>query len=392
MNGARKLAFLILAALAILAVVRFGPFSDNGEQKSLLDDLSSIDRVDLADIPHVDVSISTFQEKIRDNPQDVVSYTILGQMYVRQARETGNVASYQMAEDSLHRALELVPDSPLAVVSLASVYYAQHDFGEALGLAQSIYKKDPSVVGALATLGDAHLALGHYTQAEEYYRALMERASTPTALARLAHLAELRGDPEEALRLLRQAAEGALGAGLSRQDTAWFLLRLGDLHFMSGRIDEAAEHYQASITIFDDYYVALARLGSARAAQGEYDKAIDLYERSVAIVPEPATLSRLGDLYAVRGDTSLAQEQYDTVQFIAELAEINKTVYSRELALFYADHDLEPDKAVEVAREELVRRQDVHAYDTLAWTLYKSGQIDEAADAMAAAMRLGTQD
>ena len=45
MNGARKLAFLILAALAILAVVRFGPFSDNGEQKSLLDDLEAVNHV-----------------------------------------------------------------------------------------------------------------------------------------------------------------------------------------------------------------------------------------------------------------------------------------------------------------------------------------------------------
>ena len=40
----------------------------------------------------------------------------------------------------------------------------------------------------------------------------------------------------------------------------------------------------------------------------------------------------------------------------------------------------------------LASRPDIHGYDTLAWTLYKSGRFEEAAAAMTRAMALGTVD
>ena len=51
---------------------------------------------------------------------------------------------------------------------------------------------------------------------------------------------------------------------------------------------------------------------------------------------------------------------------------------SRHLALFFADHKLQPALAVRIAREDLERRQDIYAWDTLAWALCRNDELDEA--------------
>ncbi|MBI4306340.1 MAG: hypothetical protein HY678_08470 [Chloroflexi bacterium] len=87
-----------------------------------------------------------------------------------------------------------------------------------------------------------------------------------------------------------------------------------------------------------------------------------------------------------------AQEQYDTVEFIGHLAAINKVVYNRELALFYADHGLNIDEAVRLTRAEIEVRKDVYGYDALAWALYQAGSSAQADQAMAMALAYGTND
>jgi Tfp pilus assembly protein PilF len=48
--------------------------------------------------------------------------------------------------------------------------------------------------------------------------------------------------------------------------------------------------------------------------------------------------------------------------------------------------------ALTLARKELEVRQDIYAYDLLAWTLYKNGHFQEAQAAITEALKLGTQD
>ena len=80
------------------------------------------------------------------------------------------------------------------------------------------------------------------------------------------------------------------------------------------------------------------------------------------------------------------------MEFIGQLAAINKVVYNRQLALFYANHDRKLNESLDLAQKELAVRKDIYGYDTLAWALYKNGRYSEAAEAMSQAMKLGTQD
>jgi tetratricopeptide (TPR) repeat protein len=152
------------------------------------------------------------------------------------------------------------------------------------------------------------------------------------------------------------------------------------------------ERYQAALGEFPGYYLALASLGRARAARGQFESAIELYQEAAGIVPRLAMLSDLGDLYLKIGETELARSQYDTVEIIAQLAASSQQAHNRELARYYADHQIKLDQALALATDELTVRQDIYGYDSLAWALYRNGRLEEAAAAIAQALRLGTRD
>ena len=111
-----------------------------------------------------------------------------------------------------------------------------------------------------------------------------------------------------------------------------------------------------------------------------------------AIVPAPDTLALLGEAYAQLGQTDKAKAQFALVEKIGDLSEAQGALYDRQRAMYYADHELKPAKAIALARAELEIRHDIYAYDTLAWTLFKAGQLDEAAANMEKALRWGTRD
>ena len=155
----------------------------------------------------------------------------------------------------------------------------------------------------------------------------------------------------------------------------------------------AADHaYLTALKIHPGDYRALAGLGKLRGTQGRYAEAIKLYQSAIAVVPMPIYVAELGDLYSRAGNPAEAKKQYQLVQYIGLLGHINQVLHNRDLALFYADHDIKLDEALILAHKEFEVRHDIYTWDALAWALYKNGKYQEASDAMANALRPGVQD
>jgi tetratricopeptide (TPR) repeat protein len=283
------------------------------------------------------------------------------------------------------------PEYVEAEASLSAVLLSLHEFGKALAIARPI-ADNPRGLQALATLGDANLALGQYGRARAAYNRLLAFAATPGAYSRLAVLADLDGDTDQALTLMGRAATLAEESGDYGESLAWYSYQLGELSFRAGRVGAAERHYRAALHIFGDYPLALAGLAKARAAEGDEEGAIDLYRRATEIVPQPDFLAALGDVYATTGRMNKAREQYETVEFIAKLAKINRQVYNRQLANFYSDHDLHLGEARRLALAELRVRKDVYGYDAAAWASYKNGMHDQAQRLIVRALSRGTRD
>jgi tetratricopeptide (TPR) repeat protein len=74
------------------------------------------------------------------------------------------------------------------------------------------------------------------------------------------------------------------------------------------------------------------------------------------------------------------------------LGHINQVLHNRDLALFYADHDIKLDESLALAHKEFEVRHDIYTWDALAWALYKNGKYQEASDAINNALRPGTRD
>jgi tetratricopeptide (TPR) repeat protein len=293
---------------------------------------------------------------------------------------------------AFQRSLELVPGYAPAQTGLASVYYSRHEFSRALVLAQAVYEVNFRNEQARLIAADSHLSMGNYDEAEEIYEELAGSGSTAPYLARLASLADLKGDPEEALALMRRAAGSALRSGGTRETTAWYLLRVGDLYFNRGETRMAGEFYEASLRVFDRYPLALSGLGKVSAAGREYEKAITYYQQAVEVVPQPEFHAALGDLYMLLERPDLASIQYDTVVYIGKLAALNEQVYNRQLANFYSDHDIHVQEALQLALAELEVRRDIYGYDAAAWAYYKNGKFTEAQSMIDRALSLGTRD
>ena len=339
-----------------------------------------------------DNHIAYLQSILVRNPRDARALHRLGDAYIRKARETGDVAYFQRAERAIRQSLELTPDSAGASRHLAYVLYSLHDFDGAAVQARRALALDETDRHAYGVLGDALLEVGKDTEAELAYRRMMELGADAYGYARRAGLKSVRGDPDGAIADLERAVADGRAAGVPAESVAWMLWQLGAEHAALGRLDRADNAFTSALDVYPGYHRALAGLAHVHAARSRFDEAVVLYRKALAVIPQPDYAAALGDVLVASGRPVEARKHYELVEYIGQLDAVNQVLYNRELAYFYADHDVKLDAALELARRELTVRQDIYAYDLLAWALFKNGRHAEAQAAMVSALRLGTHD
>jgi len=176
------------------------------------------------------------------------------------------------------------------------------------------------------------------------------------------------------------------------ENLAYTEVLLGNLYFNAGRLSDAEGEYQRGLRDFPGYVQGLAGIASIRAAQGKYGEAIRLYQRAVDIYPVPQYVIALGDVYAVSGNQKKAAEIYDLAAAEQSLFQANGVDLDQELALFDADHGRDLATALAAANRAMRDRPNVVTADSLAWTLYRTGDYPGALAASGQAHRLGTLD
>jgi tetratricopeptide (TPR) repeat protein len=345
--------------------------------------------------------IQSAQDTVTRRPTDATAYAGLGAAYFQRARETGDVSDYQLAEQSLTKSLDLVSadfSADAALGTMAEVYMGEHRFVDALTYAQRALSLGTGDVSPFAIVGDAYADMGEYDKAGAAYGRLTPRDMTLSPRAayardsRISYLKFIAGDTAGAISLMKTAVTEGVEAQLPSENLAWLYYELGEYETQAGDSASADAAYVTALKIHPGDYRALAALGKLRANNGRYAEAIVLYEKAIAIVPMPIFVAELGDLYTKSGNQAEAQKQYALVEYIGLLGHINQVLHNRDLALFYADHDLKLAEALDLAQKELEVRHDVYTWDVLAWALYKNSRLTEAAQASEKAMRFGTRD
>src|SRR5215216_806895 len=285
-----------------------------------------------------DTLISSLQEKIRENPKDFDSHINLANAYLQKVRETGDPTLYTKTEDLLDEARNLKDQSPELFATRGSLALARHDFAAALRHGTRALALDPENATYYGLVGDAQIELGMYDEAIHSYQEMVDRRPNFDSFSRVAYARELYGDPEGAI----EAMEFALQAGSGTpENVAWAHVQLSNLWFTSGKLEEAQKAYGLSTRTVGAYAPALAGQAKIAAARGDLEQAATLYQQAFNRMPLPEYAIALGDVYAEMGEREKAEEQYDLVRSIDKLLRANGVDTDLEIALFYADHDID---------------------------------------------------
>ena len=346
-------------------------------------------------------AIKNAQSAVAHNTNDARAYTSLGAAYFQHARETGDVSDYQLAEEALSKSLDITStdfSAADAFRTMAEVCMGEHRFTDAVTYAQKALSLGTGDVSPFAIVGDANADMGEYDHAHAAYDRLTPRDMVlePRAAyardSRLSYLKFVEGDTSGAIDLMKTAVREGIEAQLPSENLAWLYFELGEYFSQAGDAASADSSYVAALTSHPGDYRALAALAKLRANNGRYEDAIVLYQSAIAVVPMPTFIAELGDLYAKSGNQAEAKKQYAQVEYIGLLGHINQVLHNRDLAVFYADHDIKLPEALALAQKELEVRHDIYTWDALAWALFKNGKLTEATNASEKALLLGTQD
>jgi tetratricopeptide (TPR) repeat protein len=312
----------------------------------------------------------------------------LGLALTQRVRETADPSLYGPAMAALEAALKLQPDDALAIVGVAGIQLAKHEFADALATAERAIDLSPTLVAARTAQVDALVEVGRYDEADVAAGEMLGlQASLPT-LARASYLAELRGNLKAAVGAMKLAAQSP---GLAPENTAYVSSILGNLLVHSGDPAAAARAYEAALELVPGHAPSLAGQARLAVGVGKLDEAIGLYDRAVSIVPLPEYVVGLGDTQSAAGRTEDAKRSFELARALIQLFRAAGVIVDVDLALLEADFG-DPAAALEYAQAAYKATRTFRTADAVAWGLHRLDRDQEALKFSTESLRLGSVD
>ena len=392
-------AGIVLGALAVgaVALVRLHrhPGGDGRPELTELAPDPGALRYRHAVLPSADATAGTADAiaALETRVQDLASpfdYAELAELYLRRAQSDGDPGDYRTAEARARRSLELLATPNPAVLTLAKLADARHDFRAAIDLARQHKARSASAQIIIAT---AHLALGELADAAGAAdTALAIRPDAAAYLMRALVLQAQGRDAEAALDFARAARveePGDLPAA-ARLRALWgrFLLRRGELAGAARALDEA-------LRVVPGFALATAYRGELALRTGHPDDAAHLFEQAFIASRQVRYLIDQARARALAGDAAAADALRGQVETVVR-GELGEGGLGHRLDLVEVLVDRgrpsELPEAIALARQEVARRGSFEARFQLARALARAGARDEASRKVQAALATGARE
>ena len=357
------------------------------------DELQQASLAPSSEFRNAEASITYYQDLVRRNPDATANYIALSQLYLQQARSTGDENRYvPLARTALENALRREPENFHALALQASLFNTLHQFEQGKAAANRLLQTYPENAYLHGVLVDATVELGQYDEAIRLADRMLAFRPDLAAYSRASYLRELHGDGPGAIAAMRMAADAGQGG---RDDRAWALYHLGLLYLGEGDVQKAEFIFRGILDERPAFTRALIGLARVRLVQNQPAEAVTLLEDAYEQVPTFDALEGLAEAYAATGNTRAAAETAQKLRksFTDALAMGENA--NMEYADFLADSGTPADLpgALRLAEAEHRRRPDhLHANETYAWLLHKSGRSREAVPYVERAMRMDTGD
>lgn len=389
LKSRRALALLAAVATAIAVGVRFETTRASAAEAARA--ASSARTLAAGESSRLEQDIKFYEKRAAEDTISAGDRSALASLYLERARKTGEFSDVLHAEALARKSLALrMAHNTGTKMVLASALLEQHRFQEALVLADELLDEEPSNLLYESVAAEIRLEVGDYDKAAVLFNTLRKNETSLLIAPRLARWEEIRGHDNVAYRLLKGARDSVVNrTDLSRDQIAWFDVRLGEHQIRAGDTRGGEASLREALTLAPDDPRALAAMARYEGLQKNWSRVIELGERSLTNSVDPGTLGLLADAYRAKGDTAHAAE-YDRV---IDAGFVSKPgPFHRSLSLYLLDQKRDVPLVLEKAQQEIRDRHDIYGYDVLAWALYRSGRIPEAKAAMAQALHMGTTD
>ncbi len=336
-------------------------------------------------------TVEYYREQIRLHPNVIKNYIELAQVFMQEARVTGNHHEYvPKANNLLDMALSIAPNNFDALLTKSSLLLTFHQFKNARELAERCVAQNTHSAAALGALCDAQVELGEYETAVKTADKMTATRPDLRAYARVSYLREIHGDLGGATDAMRLAAD----AGVTGQENrAWVLYNLGNLFIQQNKMDTATFIFKGILDERPQYPYAMAGLARVKAAKDDLTGAVELLVSAVQLTPEHTFIEQIADVYRASNELESSHAMAERALQAFLQHEQEGWNIDREYAVFCLNHDMNLPEALTRAKRDYESRPDnIDALDTYAFALVKNGRAPEAPPFIERAMRLGTKN
>ena len=331
---------------------------------------------------------------IQTNPGDIDSRLKLVQLFMLEARVTGEHGHYYPAAltvlDQIFGRGPAKDDRFYALSLKASVLLSLHKFQQALDVAKEAVVINPHNAQIHGALVDANVELGNYEKAVEVSDKMVSIRPDLRSYSRISYLREIHGDVEGAI----EAMQMAVSAGYpGYEETAWCRLTLGDLYLNYNMLKEAKMQYETILTERIDYPFAYEGLAKVAWKEGKTDKAEELLKKACELIPEVGFYQTLAELYTETGRKEEADKLVGEILIMLADDEAHGHQMSMEYADLYLNLIGDVDMAMQYATKAYeARPANIDVNLLMAQVYQKKGDIDMARKHLKVAQKTNSQD
>jgi len=332
--------------------------------------------------------------KIKSNPNNVEAHLSLAELFMQEARISGEHGYYYPAAlNVINEVMTSELKDPIkyrALLDKASILLSLHQFPEGKKVGEQALALNAFSADAYGVLVDANVELGNYTKAVELADKMVSIRPDLRSYSRVSYLREIHGQVKGAI----EAMNLAVAAGYpGMEQTEWARLTLGHLYERYGSLDSAMMQYEMALSSRPNYPFAMAAMANLYETMGQSEKADSLNEVAKNLIPEVSFFVHEANWEKKRGQSDEVKKM--TKEILVMMADDEKAGHKMglEMARVYLDLLEDPDKALTYVMEEYkVRPDNIDVNRMMAEIYYARGDMSKTQEHLQKALHTGSLD
>jgi tetratricopeptide (TPR) repeat protein len=309
----------------------------------------------------------------------------LAQLYIREARNSGDLRFLGYAEATLGPWVGATSRSADALVLEATVLQSRHDFAAALAVLDRALAMRPDDAQALITSATVLRVLGRYRESLSACHALSQRADDAVVTLCEQGVRGLMGALPSAYETIRQVSS----QGMPAEERAWRDSELGEMAVRLGRDDEAEHWFKNAITFSPEDFYSRGAYADLLLREGRAREALTLLQGRESQEP---LLLRIAIAQKALGDPSLATSRMRLRAAFAAEEQRGDSVHRREQSRFLLEVEEDPGGALRAALANWQVQKEVEDVLVLARSARAARSPQAAATALDFVRQWGLQD